>query len=236
MSRSRTLKTQRVTNQKIFVDTIPILDAAFPRLRSTAEKVDMAVRTNPFVRAEAGLNKFDESLTKRIIIPRKRNFLRGKKGTLQDVAFKIGAIFFFAMVILLMFKVVSELNNNIQANPNIPQNALDSTNTLEGFYPGILDNAFLFFVIGMCLVSIMFASLVRVHPVFMILFIIGLVMLILVSGAISNAYEEMASVTALQAQADQLVFVSHVMDFLPYIIGVLGFLIMVIMHKLFDTQ
>lgn len=160
----------------------------------------------------------------------------GKKGNIQDLIFIMVVLFFFSVVVLIAFKIVSEFNTTIQGVAIIPQRALDSTNTLQNLYPGIIDNAYLFFAIGAALVMFVLAALVRVHPMFAVFFFIGLIVIIFVGGALSNVYQEMASTSGFQAQADQLIFISHIMTFLPFVIGIFGFILMIVMFKIFKNE
>lgn len=56
---------------KVFSETLEELELAFPRLPTVAQRIDTAVRTNLFLRAELKLAK--------IVIPRDRSLIRKKK-------------------------------------------------------------------------------------------------------------------------------------------------------------
>lgn len=158
--------------------------------------------------------------------------LENKKGSLEDIMF-IGIILLFAaMVILIGFKVTSEFNDNVQTNDLIPANAKTSTQTLTDFYPGIVDNSFLFLTIGLCIATLVLAALVRIHPMFIAFYLIGLTIVVFVSGVLSNIYQEMAANANLAAQADQLTVITSIIEYLPFIIGIFGTLLMVVMYKL----
>jgi len=160
---------------------------------------------------------------------------RNKKASALDLIFIGTAVLFFGLVVLLGFKVLSEINTIVQANTDIPTEAHTSTAQLRGYYPGIVDNSFLFFVAGLSMVALILAALVRVHPIFIPLFIIALIFIVFISGILSNIYQEMAADSNLTAEADELTFISNILTYLPFIIAIIGTLMMAIMYKLFQT-
>ena len=161
-----------------------------------------------------------------------RKSLRNKKGSVQDAVFIMGFLLMVTIGILIGFKVVTEFNSNVQSNDAFDADAKAISNRMEGIFPGVLDNMFLFLMIGLSLAAIILAAMVRVHPVFMILFFIILVVIIILAGVFSNVYQELAANPSLSTQADQLTFISIIMNFLPFIIGIIGFIIMIVMYKI----
>jgi len=154
-----------------------------------------------------------------------------KKGSAFDIM-TIGIILlFFAITILVGFKMATEFNTEIQANALLPTEAKTASTSLLAHYPGVVDNSVLFLVIGLAIVTIVLASLVRVHPAFLVLFFIALVFFIFVAGALSNVYQTMAAATEFSALASQLTFTSTILNFLPFIIGVIGIILSMVMYK-----
>lgn len=141
---------------------------------------------------------------------------------------------FFGVVVLISFKIVTEFNTNIQANADIPANAKTATTSLLGYFPGVIDHMFLFLTIGLALVSLALAALVRVHPIFLPFFLIALGFVIFFSGLFSNIYQTMAANAVLSTEAAQLTFISHILEYLPIIVGVFGTILMVVLYKLGD--
>ena len=58
--------------------------------------------------------------------------------------------------------------------------------------------------------------------------------MIFLSAVFSDIYQEMAANSELTALADQLVFTSHILTYLPLIIGVFGILLMIVMYKIWS--
>lgn len=162
--------------------------------------------------------------------------LKNKKANLQDLILIVVLITFFAMVVLISFKVGSEFDDRVQMGSiggvTMPDEAMSASSALVSFYPGTIDNVFLFLVVGLCISAIVLAAMVRVHPIFIPLFIIAWILVVFLSGILSNIYQTMAADTNLLAQANQLTFIGTIINFLPIFIGVFGIIIMVVLYKL----
>lgn len=165
-----------------------------------------------------------------------KKVFRNKKGTLRDVIMIGILLLFFSLVVLFGFKISSEWNDAVQANPSIPANAKTASASLTGQYATSVDNGFLLLAVGLAIGTLILASLVRIHPIFIPIFFIGLVIVVFMCGVFSNIYQGMAADPNLIAQADQLVLISHILTFLPLIVCVFGILLMVVMFKIWSIQ
>jgi len=165
-----------------------------------------------------------------------RRIRKNKRGSLQDMILIGVIILFFSIVVLFGFKFTSEIDSAIQSNSAVAEydtgnHARSASTALKAHYPGIIDNVFLFFAIGLAIATIALAALVRVHPVFIAFYFIGLVLVIFFSGMFSNIYQEMAANSQLAAEATQLVFITNILEYLPFIVGIFGTLLMIVMYK-----
>lgn len=164
------------------------------------------------------------------------SFNKNKRGSLQDVIIIGVVLLFFGMIVLFGFKIQSEINTQVQAHDDIPARAKTASATLTNHYSGTIDYGFLLLAVGLAIATLILAALVRIHPVFIPLFFIGLVIVIFLCGVFSNIYQEMAGNSELTALADQLTFTSHILEYLPLIVGVFGFLLMIVMYKLWSVN
>lgn len=158
-----------------------------------------------------------------------------KKGSLQDIVYIGMVLLFLGITILLGFMMTSQINDYLQASDVVDANGKAASNTLTGYYPGVIDNTFLLLVGGLALVTLMLALMVRIHPIFIPLYFIGLVVVIFVSGIMSNIYQEMAAHAELVAYANQLTIISTVLNYLPLMVGIFGTVLMVIMYKVWSA-
>lgn len=170
---------------------------------------------------------------------RKRNW--NKRASLADVIM-IGVILLvFSMGTLIAFYISNEINTKIAESGALDSlagapKARNAMNQVNNMYPNIVDNSFLFLTIGLAIVAIILAMLVAVHPIFFVFYIVMLLVVIFISGVFSNIYQEMAAVSTLTDVASQLVFTSYVMTYLPFIVGVIGFIIAIVMYKTFQAS
>lgn len=161
---------------------------------------------------------------------------RNKRGSLQDIILIGSILLFFAMVLLIGNRVMGAFNTEIQAHASIPAEAKTASATLKADYGGSLDYGFLLLAVGLGIATLILAAMVRIHPVFIPLFFIGLVVVIVLCAIFSNIYQEMAGNSELTVYADELVFTSYVLEYLPFIVGIFGILLMLVMYKLWSVN
>lgn len=159
-----------------------------------------------------------------------------KKASLQDIALIAAVLLFFGMIVLFAFKITGAFNDKVQAMTDMPAKAKTASQTLTNHYSGAMDYGFLLLAIGLGIATLILAALVRIHPVFIPLYFIGLLFVIILCGVFSNIYQEMAGDSNLITYADQLTFTSHILNYLPLVVGVFGILLMIVMYKLWSVS
>ena len=159
---------------------------------------------------------------------------RNKRGSIDDLVYIIGTLLAVGLLILLYGKFTDEFNTAIQANEDVPDDGKVAVSQINDLYGGAIDNGFLFLALGLCIAAMVMAMLVIIHPVFFVFYLIILTIVIFVSAAMSNIYQEAASNPELADIAAKLVFTSHILTYLPYITGVFGFILAIVMYKKWD--
>ena len=169
--------------------------------------------------------------------------MKNKKASIQDVIYIIIAIVVITVGSLLVYKIHDEINQKIQESDDVTARGKDSMQELENMYTGVLDNSFMLLVVGLCIAAVALAAMVRIHPVFIVFFIIVLVIIIFLAGVFSNIYQKVASnemmVEANDSTvylADRLTFMTYTMRFLPFITGLIGFIMAFIMYKSWQNE
>ncbi len=142
----------------------------------------------------------------------------------------------FAVGTLIMYKVSDEINTKFQESDKLEPQGKAAYSQINDMYPGVIDNSFLFLVVGLSIVALALAALVRVHPVFFVFFLIMFVVIIFLCGVFSNIYLEMANQPDMIDLAGNLVFITNIIGKLPLIIGIFGFLLAGIMYKLRSAE
>ena len=162
-----------------------------------------------------------------------KHLRKNKKGSLIDILFVGVALTFFAIVVLVGLKIATEFEDNIDVNPLFNNTeARSNVESVRVKYTNTIDNMFLFLIIFLAIATLILASLVLIHPMFIPLYFIGWVLVIYFSGILSNMYGALAADPNLAAIANQLTFMSNIMIALPIIVGVFGIILMVVMYKL----
>lgn len=158
-------------------------------------------------------------------------FSRNKKASALDIMFIGVMAFAFGLMMLIGYKFVNTFNSNIQGMSAIPQSAKTGVNQIEATYTGTMDNIFLFFVVGGSIIAFILASLVRVHPVFIPFYLIYMIIFIIISAALSNAWQEAASNPQFSALSPNLVFTNHILTYLPFVVAIMSTILMIVMYK-----
>ena len=156
---------------------------------------------------------------------------KNKKGSLEDLGMIILFVFGFCFLALIGYKLANGLNTEIQASSALEAHGKTAANTIESFYPGVIDNSALFFTIGLCIVSLVLAGMVRVHPIFLVFYIMFLPFMIYMGAVFSNVYETMATNAELSTLASNLTMISIITQWLPLIVTVIGILLAIVMYK-----
>lgn len=159
-----------------------------------------------------------------------------KKGSLIDILFIGVVLFFFSMVAIVGLKVSSEINDNIQDSNIFNDRGKTATNQAVESYTKTIDNTFLMFTVLLGMITLVLAAMVRIHPIFIPFYFIGLVFVIIFSAIISNIYEEMAANAQLLSTAQELTFITNILSILPIIVGIFGIALMIIMYKIWDAE
>lgn len=164
-----------------------------------------------------------------------RRLFKSRKGSVMDILFLMIGLLVLGMVMLISYKIYDELNTNIQASDVIGAEGKAVSADLDRIYSGTMDNAVLMAVVLTTISIFAFAALVRVHPIFLGVYILALIFLVFLCGVFSNIYQEMAAHPELTAIADNLVFTSHILNYLPLIVGVIGSILAIVMYKLYTA-
>ncbi len=159
-----------------------------------------------------------------------------KKGSIVDVIHVMVILLVFAMMLLIGFKVMDEINTKFQESDALDAMGKEASQRLTGMYPGVMDNSFLFLMIGLFLVTIILAFLVAFHPVFFIFYFIFLTIVIFIAGIASNIYQEAAANAELASIAAQLTYTSHILEFLPIILGIFGFIVAIVSYRTYSLS
>jgi len=159
-----------------------------------------------------------------------------KKGSGQDILYVGIALVAFAIIIIIGYKVYYEIDAKFQSSDIIADKdagglARSASTTMLGHFPGVIDNSFLFLTVGLCIGALILAAMVRVHPIFFVFYIILLSIIIFLCAVFSNIYQTIAGNSELTSLANNLLFTSQIMNTLPFIVGIFGSILAIVMYK-----
>ena len=163
-------------------------------------------------------------------------FGKNKKGSIVDLVFIGLVLLVFGIVVLVGSKIGTEFNTKINDMNGINESVKAQTQRTVNNSISSLDSGFLILTIFIALAVLVLAALVRIHPIFIPIFILGWIFLIFIAGIFSNIYQEMTTNTGLTTVANELTFITNVLNILPLFIGVVGILLMMIMYKLWSIN
>lgn len=163
------------------------------------------------------------------------NLFKNKRGSILDVLLVGVVLFVFAVSALLGLMVTNKFMSKVSdmsGNPMLNSTQASSAGaSLESMYPGVIDGSVLFLCVGMFIVAIILAGMVRIHPIFIAIAIIAWIIMIIICAALSNTYEKVALDPQMSQYADKMMFTTTILGILPWIIAIFGAIIMIVMYK-----
>jgi hypothetical protein len=159
-----------------------------------------------------------------------------KKGSLIDVILWMVIAFIVIFVFAGFFFMFVTMNSSLSAIPDIPSigfhNSVAQTFTQVSNAMPILQWVVVAFIFAMILSIFISNFLIKVHPVFFIIYILLVIVAVIFSAYLSNAYETILnSNNALTPTLEQFTGANFIMLNLPYIsaiVGVLGSIFLLI--------
>ena len=152
-------------------------------------------------------------------------FRKNKKGFLGDIVYIGIFMFVFAVMILVGYLMLTNINTNFQASDDISTQAKTMLNTQETRYTNVWDGIFAFIFIGLSIAAIISAFLIDTHPIFFILSLLFIAFFIIAFAILANAYYTLESADAFIGFAEDFVAMHYIMNHLAHYIVIEGFLI-----------
>lgn len=161
------------------------------------------------------------------------NVFGNRKGSIVDLIYMGLVLLIFSIIVLIGLNVGQSFQTQIKTMAILDSDGQAAVDQTVAGYAHTIDFSFLFLAIFIGLVTLILAAMVRVHPIFIIFFIIGWIFTVFLCGIFSNVYQSMAGQSQLIDTANQLVLITKIMEYLPLIVGIFGIILMVVMYKLF---
>jgi hypothetical protein len=141
----------------------------------------------------------------------KFKILKNKKGSWVDVFFICAIMFGIAIVILIGWKVMSDVNDEFQTKlTHSEARTIMQDNT--GRYVNLFDGIFLFVFFGSFIAVIIGSLFLDTHPAFFAISLILLVIICFVVAVFANAYSELEVNPELSSFASDFTYIPFIME------------------------
>lgn len=133
---------------------------------------------------------------------RKKTVIASSKGNLGlDAIFVVVGLFVLGIVMVFMYGLYTEFNDDIQADDDISAEAKATSASIETNYPQVFDQMFALFLVVLWIALIVTTYLIDTNPAFFVIVFIMLVITFIIGMELSNEYEEFTSEDDLSASA-----------------------------------
>ena len=151
-----------------------------------------------------------------------------KKGNavIDSITYLI-VILVFAIAGVLAYKIVTDANVEIQADPDMSQDAKETTADVVERFPIIFDSAFVFVVVLMWALVIVASFNIDAHPIFLAFTLILMTFVLFIGGIFANFFEEFIEDEELTAAADDFPKTKWIMNHLLHLILAVATTIMI---------
>jgi hypothetical protein len=162
------------------------------------------------------------------------------KGSMFDVIAIIMVLFALPVIIILSDTVLETISDNVHGTNNLTVTTKDGITTefpivntthLEKGQKAIIgyDALMPFILIGLIAISVVLAFLIPTHPVMFVPSMFALMLMVIISAQLTNAYGIIANQPALQESANKMVITASLVNNYPLIATVVGAIIMIAM-------
>ncbi len=161
--------------------------------------------------------------------------LRYKKGDLPDMLIFLITTFIFAIGLLILSFVIPEISSGMNiAGMNSTSDARLAIDELTELGANGMQKGFLFLFTGFIMGLMISSFLVRTHPIFIFLYVIFLGLTVFLGTFMGNAFEQIATSSALANTAASQGLITIVMQNIVGITLAIGALSMVIIFAKFS--
>jgi hypothetical protein len=155
--------------------------------------------------------------------------MKSKKASIFDVFFVGAMLFGLAIVILVALYFSDAITTAMLPAFNSSQPAMDAMIAMQSALP-TLDYFFLAIFIGFILTMIISGFLIDTHPIFTLIYFLMLILAIVVSVPIANAFEAIISDPIFASVASHLTMTAYIMSKLPLITLILGIIMIIVIY------
>lgn len=156
--------------------------------------------------------------------------MRQNKKAQLDVLFIIVIAFAFCLIIALGYKFISDLNSDIQTDPDSNAEARAASLAVTSRYPSIFDAGFIMFFVLVWIAILVSAWFIDTSPIFLAVSIIVFIFTCLVALGLSQGYGEIMTDADLSGFVTAFPMTNFVISNLLTFCIVIGFSVVVVLY------
>lgn len=157
--------------------------------------------------------------------------MKSKKAGLPDGFFLIVAFFTIAIVFILMFVIVSKMDDEFQKSSIVTANAKSISEDLTNKYATLFDKMFLFIVIGLGFAVIAGAWFINSHPALFWISMPILAFTIWMGALFANIYTEIKNNEQILTYANSFPYINFIFNNFVIFITVFVFLLALALYS-----
>lgn len=155
-----------------------------------------------------------------------------KKGSLSDGIYLVIGFFVIAIVFVLGYKMLFEINTNMQDSSGVSDNGKTLVQQSTDNYVNIFNNAFLFLFLGLVLAVIIGAYYIRSHPALYWLSVPILAFIIWIGAIYSNIFVAMTGTTEISPYLSAFTYITFIFNnYVFFITGIVLLLALALFAK-----
>jgi hypothetical protein len=154
-----------------------------------------------------------------------------KKGSIVDITYLMVGIFTLTVIVLLVSLMAYHINSRVQEISIFSDDAKTASASMSTKFPQTMNTMLVVIFIVGCILSLILASQIPVHPAFLIVFIFEWLLMIWMGSWLADVYQVIIENSNLSVISESFVFTTFFFRFFPIIIGVVGVLLAIVMYK-----
>jgi len=154
-----------------------------------------------------------------------QNYKNKKGNAVLDTLTILVIVVTFAIISIIGSSVFNEVDSEIQANPEMSNDAKNISGDLLDKYPRLFDNMVLFAFVLLVAFTIISVFMLDTHPIFFILTVIMLISVFLVSILLGNAYNDIMQEDEFSAYANEFTYTTWLMTHILQLMIAVGFIV-----------
>lgn len=164
-----------------------------------------------------------------------RSLLKKKKAELTDMLIFVITIFILASGFFIIMFIVPSITGGLRdSGLNNSQEGINAIDSLDSFN-SIINNGFMLLFIGLVMSMMITSFMVRSHPIFLFLYIFFLIVSLLLTVYLGNAYYLIEQNPIFSTALSQATFIHWVMSYIYEIELAVGALSIIIVFSKFST-